>query len=226
MSDAALRFYEGIAGRYDRVYAACGSEARARLAEVVALLPARSRVLVLGVGTGRELSALLDAGHAPTGMDFSPRMLERARRRGQPVPLVLGDFWQPLPFLPGAFDACVALHGTLSHAAEPAQIAALACELGRVLRPGGVLVLEAPSPAWAADLPASSGASTDDEDADGRSTRRLADGRVLTHDHAAHVSVECLTLDACTWARLLGPHFLPRASDDGYELRVVGVARA
>jgi ubiquinone/menaquinone biosynthesis C-methylase UbiE len=128
-------FYDAIAGRYDRVYAA-RVDGKARLAEVCRALAPTSRTLVLGVGTGRELSTLCDAGHAPTGLDFSERMLEKAARRGRPVPLVQGDFWAPLPFARRSFDGAVALHGTLAHSPSDDAVRGLARELSRVLVPG------------------------------------------------------------------------------------------
>ena len=73
---AAVReFFDAIARRYDRAYALSGRASRERLARVVGLLEGRRRVLVLGIGTGRELPALLDAGHEVTGIDVSERMV-------------------------------------------------------------------------------------------------------------------------------------------------------
>src|SRR3984957_11121203 len=129
--EAARRFFDAIAGRYEREYSLPAGESRARLERVRRELPAPpARLLDLGVGTGRELTALLDAGHAPTGLDASQAMLERCARRARPVPLVRAIFWvAPLPFAHAACDAVLALHGTLAHPPEDGAMARLAREL-------------------------------------------------------------------------------------------------
>src|SRR5581483_1711734 len=131
-------------------------ETRRRFARLLpALPPAPARVLDLGVGTGRELTLLLDAGYAPTGLDASAAMLARCARRSRPVPLVEADFWQPLPFPAASFEAAIALHGTLAHPPDgSSSLARLAAELARVLAAGGCFVAEAPAPAWLARLEA------------------------------------------------------------------------
>jgi SAM-dependent methyltransferase len=192
-------FYDAIAGRYDRVYAT-RIDGKARLVEACrALLPA-SRTLVLGVGTGRELSALCDAGHAPTGLDFSPRMLEKATRRGRPVPLVQGDFWEPLPFLDGMFDGAVALHGTLAHAPNDAAIRRLASELSRVLVSGGKLVVEVPSLAWFEAI-----GDQALEDDYGRVVRRIDKDELEIVDLPTGAVTTARALSAETWRELLTP---------------------
>jgi SAM-dependent methyltransferase len=151
---SAAEFFDAIARRYDRDYALGSAATRERMARVVAALPpAPATVLDLGVGTGRELGALLDAGHAPTGLDASEAMLAICARRARPVPLVKADFWKGLPFEDASFDACVALHGTLAHPPEPGALRALAGEVARVVKAEGVFVAEAPSPEWIAPGP-------------------------------------------------------------------------
>jgi SAM-dependent methyltransferase len=146
---SARRFFDAIAGRYERAYALPADESRARMTRVLAELPPPpARVLDLGVGTGRELAALLDAGHEATGVDVSPAMLERCARRARPVPLVEADFWRLLPLDDASFDAAIALHGTLAHPPDHGAVARLATELARVVRPGGTWIVEVPSPAW------------------------------------------------------------------------------
>ena len=156
---SASRFFDAIAGRYERTYALGADESRRRMKRVLHELPRPpARVLDLGVGTGRELAALLDAGHDVIGVDLSLEMLERCRRRARPIELVHADFWRPLDLASSSFDACVALHGTLAHPPDDGALRRLAREVARLLRPSGVWLIEVPSPAWlesAADLPRS-----------------------------------------------------------------------
>ncbi len=147
MSDEA-RFFDAIARRYDRVYARSGHESRASLARVLAELRPASRVLDLGVGTGRELPALLDAGHEVVGLDLSTEMIALCARRARPILLVQGDLWAPLPWDAASFDAVLALHGTLAHAPSEDARRSLPKEVARVLRPGGVFVAEVPTATW------------------------------------------------------------------------------
>ena len=130
MSDAVRRdastFFDAIARRYDRVYAPEARASRERMARVTRELAKASRVLDLGVGTGRELSMLQDAGHSIVGVDASKEMLAICERRARPVPLVHADFWEPLPFGDASFDAVLALHGTLAHPLDRAALAGLA----------------------------------------------------------------------------------------------------
>jgi SAM-dependent methyltransferase len=144
----ATRFWGAIARRYDRVYARSGDEARRSVARVVAELPRNGRVLDLGVGTGRELPALLDAGHEVVGLDVSPEMLAICAKRARPIPLFEGDLWEPLPWDARSFDAVIALHGTLAHPPREGACSGLAREVARVLRPGGVFVAEVPKAEW------------------------------------------------------------------------------
>jgi SAM-dependent methyltransferase len=190
----ARRFFDAIAGRYERAYAPSAEESRTRLRRVLDLLPPPpGRVLDLGVGTGRELTALLDAGYAPTGVDISPAMLERCARRARPVPLVEGDFWLPLPFGDACFDAAIALHGTLAHPPDERAMARLAAELGRVVRAGGVFVAEVPSPAWL------------DRVAADQRLRRTGPTTCVYQDPATSASIEARLLSESAWLAALEP---------------------
>ncbi|HXG05634.1 MAG TPA: methyltransferase domain-containing protein [Candidatus Binatia bacterium] len=94
---------------------------------------ARGRVLDLGTGTGRMLP------HYPpnlrvVGLDPSPAVLNRARRRSRRALLVVGRA-ESLPFRDEAFDTVVGSL-VLCSVADPGRALA---EVRRVLGPGGEL---------------------------------------------------------------------------------------
>jgi SAM-dependent methyltransferase len=223
MSGEAERFFDAIAGRYDREYALPASVSKERMARVLRELPtAPARVLDLGVGTGRELPALLDAGYAPTGVDVSREMIERCGRRARPVPLVRCDFWGPLPFEVGSFDAVVALHGTLAHEPHEGSLLALGEELGRVVVAGGTLVAEVPTPAWLDRLEGVTGSGD-------RVLRRTGTDTCVFEDRVAGASIEARVLGEDGWRSALGAEWSTRvegmSGSDGLEWFVVAVRR-
>src|SRR6266704_615749 len=95
--------------------------------------------LEVAIGTGLNLELYPDNLRL-TGIDFSPAMLERARDRarqlGRAVDLQEGDA-HALAFPDASFDTVVC---TFSLCAIPDERRAIA-EMGRVLRPGGLLLL-------------------------------------------------------------------------------------
>jgi SAM-dependent methyltransferase len=150
---SAESFFDAIAKRYDRVFAREPSETRARLARVLELLGPPADVLDLGVGTGLELPALLDAGHRVVGIDVSAGMIAECEKRSRRVPCIRADFWTGLPVGDASFDAVIALFGTLAHAPDETSIGKLAAEIARVLRPSGFFYAEVPTEAWVAQHP-------------------------------------------------------------------------
>jgi demethylmenaquinone methyltransferase/2-methoxy-6-polyprenyl-1,4-benzoquinol methylase len=104
-----------------------------RLAAEAAVRPG-DRVLDACCGTGDLALAAERAGGTVTGVDFSERMLVRARAKSGTVDWVLADV-MALPFADGSFDAVTVGFGIRN---VPDLEAGLA-ELARVLRPGGRL---------------------------------------------------------------------------------------
>jgi ubiquinone/menaquinone biosynthesis C-methylase UbiE len=194
----SARFFDAIAGRYERSYALAADESRERMRRVVCELPQPpGRVLDLGVGTGRELAALLDSGYTPTGVDVSREMLARCARRARPVALVQADFWEALPFAGGSFDAVVALHGTLAHPPDDTALTSLARELARVVRPGGAWIAETPAPAWLERIDVLPKCGD-------RSVRRTGPQTCVYEDHVVGASVEARVLSEAQWRQSLG----------------------
>jgi SAM-dependent methyltransferase len=104
------------------------------------------RILDAGCGTGRHLAALILAGSAPVGVDFSRGMLRLARRNHPGLPLVQADLDRELPLRPGAFDAALcALVGE-----HLTNLPLAFRELCRSLAPGGRLCFSVFHPDMAA----------------------------------------------------------------------------
>jgi demethylmenaquinone methyltransferase/2-methoxy-6-polyprenyl-1,4-benzoquinol methylase len=104
-----------------------------RLAAEAVVRPGHA-VLDVCCGTGDLALAAERAGGRVTGLDFSERMLDRAREKSQTVEWVLGDA-TALPFPDASFDAATVGFGIRN---VPDLEAGLA-ELARILRPGGRL---------------------------------------------------------------------------------------
>jgi demethylmenaquinone methyltransferase/2-methoxy-6-polyprenyl-1,4-benzoquinol methylase len=106
-----------------------------RLAAQAAVRPG-DRVLDAACGTGDLAIADRKAGAARvTGLDFSEKMLERARRKAD-LEWIQGDMLA-LPFAEGTFDAATVGFGVRN----VADLELALRELRRVLKPGGRLAI-------------------------------------------------------------------------------------
>ena len=105
-----------------------------RLAAAAAVRPG-DRVLDACCGTGDLALACERAGGRVTGLDFSERMLARARRKSVSVEWVRGDALA-LPFEDGSFEAATVGFGVRNLADLEGGFR----ELSRVLGPGGRVV--------------------------------------------------------------------------------------
>jgi demethylmenaquinone methyltransferase / 2-methoxy-6-polyprenyl-1,4-benzoquinol methylase len=114
-----------------------GLDLRWRRLAAAAAVRSGDRVLDAACGTGDLAVADLRAGAAAvTGLDFSPRMLERAARKERSIDWVEGDLLA-LPFTDGGFDAATIGFGIRNVADLELGLR----ELRRVLRPGGRLAI-------------------------------------------------------------------------------------
>ncbi|HEX9302142.1 MAG TPA: class I SAM-dependent methyltransferase [Casimicrobiaceae bacterium] len=137
--DHVLRAYRRYAPHYDRLFGTILDPGRRALANAVAALQPAS-VLEVGVGTGLTLP-----GYPPSakvvGIDISPEMLARARKRVEGLPngdirLELMDA-EALTFADDAFD-CVTVPYVLSVTPHPHR---LVDEVRRVCRTGGMIFI-------------------------------------------------------------------------------------
>jgi demethylmenaquinone methyltransferase/2-methoxy-6-polyprenyl-1,4-benzoquinol methylase len=138
------RMFDRIAPVYDLMnrVMTVGLDQRWRRATVSSVVRPGDRVLDAACGTGDLAVAAAKAGGTVTGLDFSERMLERARRKAPGLEWVRGDLLE-LPFADASFDSATVGFGVRNVADLSRAIA----ELRRVLRPGGRLgILEITKP--------------------------------------------------------------------------------
>ena len=102
-------------------------------------LPAGARLLDIGTGAGHTALAFAAGGVEVVGLDMTRAMLDQARvlasERGARFDAVQ-SYAELLPFANGAFDAVACRYCAHHFRDNPRAIR----EMGRVLRPGGVLV--------------------------------------------------------------------------------------
>jgi SAM-dependent methyltransferase len=147
--DAARGFFRSRTEDYDRTHYGPGrrsfmSVRLERMLEAIDALslPPGARVFEGGCGPGHLCSALIGRGFEVWAVDTSRPMLSRALQRGDPAadrPRLHASLasLERCPFADESFDlACSA--GVIEYLAEDGPALA---ELGRVLRPGGHLVL-------------------------------------------------------------------------------------
>ncbi len=144
-AEGVQRMFDRIAPVYDvmnRVMTA-GLDQRWRRATVREAVRPGERVLDACCGTGDLAVAARKAGAGEViGVDFSERMLERARRKASEIEWIQADVLS-LPFGDASFDAAVVGFGVRN----VEDLAAGLKEFRRVLRPGGRLgILEITKP--------------------------------------------------------------------------------
>jgi SAM-dependent methyltransferase len=104
-------------------------------------LPADAQILDAGCGSGRNMVDFVPLGTV-FGLEISDASVDRARNRG------VGEVAQcsiaSTPFADGQFDAVLCLD-VIEHVAEEHEAL---CELHRIVRPGGRLLITVPAYQW------------------------------------------------------------------------------
>ena len=132
--DAVRDMFDGISPVYDAMnrVMTVGLDGRWRRLAARSVVRPGDCVLDACCGTGDLALAAERAGGVVTGVDFSPRMLARARKKSTSVTWVEGDALS-LPFEAATFDSATVGFGVRNLA----DLAGGLAELRRVLRPGG-----------------------------------------------------------------------------------------
>ena len=142
--DAVRRMFDRIAPVYDAMNRTmtAGLDRRWRRITAEAVIRPEDAVLDACCGTGDLAIAGARLGGQVTGLDFSERMLERARHKAPKLEWVQGDLLS-LPFDDRSFDAATVGFGVRN----VDDLERALGELRRVLRPGGRLgILEITRP--------------------------------------------------------------------------------
>jgi len=109
-------------------------------------LPAAGHVLDLACGTGRIAVPLAARGFTVAGLDISERALAVAREHGPELDLRHGDM-RELPWADETFDAVINLWTAFGYFATRGEDERAVAEAARVLRPGGLFLIDTVNPA-------------------------------------------------------------------------------
>ena len=157
-------------------------------------LELRTPVLDVGCGNGAFVRACIDAGIEATGIEAFSTSSKIARSRGAPVIRGAGE---ALPIASSSFDA-VRLKEVLEHVQSPL---AMAREMRRVLRPGGMLLTYVPTQ-WSQLYPFP--ANFWDDYTHVRPFSRLGLMRLLEDAGFTHINIEGYTPPLRAWQRPIG----------------------
>jgi ubiquinone/menaquinone biosynthesis C-methylase UbiE len=116
-----------------------GGEARFRQLALQGLtIHSDTQVLDLCCGSGQTTQFLVKLSQNVTGLDASPKSLERARQN-VPEASYIEAFAEKMPFADNLFDV---VHTSVAlHEMQPQQLRKIINEVYRVLKPGGVFTL-------------------------------------------------------------------------------------
>ena len=139
-------FVEAFRSAYLEVYPHRDLEAARLEARFLVERGVRGRVLDLCCGFGRHCAALRELGVEAFGLDLSRELLGRARAQagGLEGRLICGDA-RAIPFANACLDSVVSLFSSFGYFGEAGDRSVLR-QAGRVLRAGGLVVLDLMNP--------------------------------------------------------------------------------
>ena len=151
------------------------------------LLPPTGRLLDVGCGYGRIAIPLAELGYDVTGLDIAPNLLRAARREAARRRVTIRfdeGSMTTLPYPAANFDGVLCLWTAFHELLEDSEQVAALGEMHRVLRPGGVGIIEGPlyEPPTEAEIATGARSGPDS---------RIAAGIIAGHriEHYAHDAV-------------------------------------
>lgn len=136
------------------------------------------RVLDLGCGSGRHLTAFREHGLDAVGLDLSRPLLARARSSTRGRLLLVRADMRRVPLASGAFDALTSFFTSFGYFATRSEDRRVLSEVRRLLRPGGSFLLDFLN----AEQVRSELVAEDERTVDGRTVRQsreIRDGHVV-----------------------------------------------
>ena len=142
VTPSALDAYERLAAHYDLLTAGYAHDRWIVALDRLARRHGATgrRVLDLGCGTGRAITALRDLGYDVTGCDLSPAMVTVARDRHPGVEIHVADM-RSLPPL-GRFDLVLCLDDTVNYLLDEHALVDAFASVRSVLGDGGLMVFD------------------------------------------------------------------------------------
>jgi SAM-dependent methyltransferase len=140
---AALRAWFGW-DEFERAFRGTEESVRDRYRDLAGRFAGCSPVLDVGFGRGEFLDLLAEIGVAASGIEVDADLVHAAARRGLDVRL--GDATESLGSLPDASLGGVCALQVVEHL-SPQEYVDFARSVARVVRPGGLVVIDSPNPA-------------------------------------------------------------------------------
>lgn len=117
------------------------------IAAIASRVPTGAEILDICCGTGRHAGPLAEAGYSVTGIDRDARALTAATRAAPGARFVALDMRHLDAFRERSFDTAMVLWQSFGYF-SPRDNDAVLASIARLLRPGGVALLDVVHPTW------------------------------------------------------------------------------
>lgn len=140
-----MTFYSSISAYYDEIFPVDAGEMAFVKKQLDDSINGCRQVLDIGCGTGNKTMHLAGGERQITAIDGDPEMINEAKKNNaapgiEYMALNMAEI--ATVFQPQSFDALLCLGNTLVHLPKPEDIARLLADMGEVLKPGGLAVIQ------------------------------------------------------------------------------------